>query len=128
VAPEGWSLNDVKVGRGFASIVFDTDRPYQQAAVTVELLPSCDLAGATEVSSEQPGARRYIHIDRDARPEQVTRIYAFQGGCISERYRSGGNPERLAADASFAIGFATRDQLAADLSRRSDGRLHLDPS
>jgi tRNA A-37 threonylcarbamoyl transferase component Bud32/membrane-associated phospholipid phosphatase len=128
VAPEGWALNDVKVGRGFASIVFDTDRPYQQAAVTVELLPSCDLAGATEVSSEQPGARRYIHIDRDARPEQVTRIYAFQGGCISERYRSGGNPERLAADASFAIGFATRDQLATDLSRRSDGRLQLDPS
>jgi tRNA A-37 threonylcarbamoyl transferase component Bud32 len=128
VAPEGWSLNDVKVGRRFASIDCDTDRPYRQAAVTVELLPSCDLAGATEVSSEQPGARRYIHIDRDARPQQVTRIYDFQGGCISERYRSGASPERLAADASIAIGFATRDQLAADLSRRSDGRLQLDPS
>jgi hypothetical protein len=128
LAPAGWSLNDVKVGRGFASIVFDTDRPSQQAAVTVELAPACDLAGATEVSSEQPGARRYIRIDRDARPQRVTRTYAFQGGCISERYLSVGSPERLAADASSAIGFVTREQLAFDLSRRSDGRLHLDPS
>jgi hypothetical protein len=128
VAPAGWSLNDVKVGRGFASIVFDTDRPPQEAAVTVELTPACDLAGATEVSSEQPGARRYIRIDRDARPQRVTRTYVFQGGCISERYLAVGSPERLAADASSAIGFVTRDQLAVDLSRRSDGRLHLDPS
>jgi hypothetical protein len=128
LAPAGWSLNDVKVGRGFASIVFDTDRPSQQAAVTVELAPACDVAGATEVSSEQPGARRYIRVDRDARPQRVTRTYAFQGGCISERYLSVGSPERLAADASSAIGFVTREQLAVDLSRRSDGRLHLDPS
>jgi hypothetical protein len=128
VAPAGWSLNDVKVGRGFASIVFNTDRPFQQAAVTVELTPSCDVAGATEVSSEQSGARRYISIDRDARPQRVTRTYTFQGGCISERYVAVGSPQRLAADASSAIGFVTRDQLAVELSRRSDGRLHLDPS
>jgi tRNA A-37 threonylcarbamoyl transferase component Bud32/membrane-associated phospholipid phosphatase len=127
LAPEGWSLNDVKVGRGFASIVFDTDRPLQQAAVTVDLAPACDLAGATEVSSEQPGARRYIHIDRGSRPQRVTRIYVFQGGCTSERYLSPGDPQRLAADASSAIGFVTRDQLAVELGRRSDGRLRLDP-
>ena len=34
--PEGWALNDVKVGSGFATIVFDIERPYQEAAVTVE--------------------------------------------------------------------------------------------
>jgi hypothetical protein len=33
----------------------------------------------------------------------------------------------MAADASSSIGFVTRDQLAAELSRRSDGRLRLDP-
>jgi hypothetical protein len=128
LAPDGWSLNDVKVGRGFASIVFDTDRPVQEAAVTIDLARSCDLTGATEVSSEQPGSRRFIRIDRDARPEQVTRTYVFQGGCVSERFLSPGSPERLAADASSSIGFVTRDQLAVDLSRRSDGRLQLDPS
>jgi hypothetical protein len=128
VAPPGWSLNDVKAGSGFASIVFNTDRPHQEAAVTVELLPSCDLAGSTEVSSEQPGARRYIRIDRAASPDLVIRSYAFQGGCITERFTSADSPEHLASQASTAFGFVTRDQLARDLSRRSGGRLHLDPS
>ncbi|MGH2815730.1 MAG: hypothetical protein ACRDLC_11300, partial [Actinomycetota bacterium] len=127
LAQPGWSLNDVKVGRGFASIVFDTDRPHQIAAVTVDLAPTCDLNGAAEVSSEQPGARRYIRIDRNASPVRVTRTYVFPGGCISERFTSPSSPERLAADASSSLGFVTRDQLAADLARRSDGRLHLDP-
>jgi membrane-associated phospholipid phosphatase/tRNA A-37 threonylcarbamoyl transferase component Bud32 len=127
VAPPGWALNDVKAGSGFASIVFNTDRPFQEAAVTVELLPSCDLSGATEVSSEQPGARRYIRIDRAAAPTRVTRTYVFPGGCVAERYVSPGSPERMAADASSSFGFVTRDQLAQELSRRSDGRLRLDP-
>jgi membrane-associated phospholipid phosphatase/tRNA A-37 threonylcarbamoyl transferase component Bud32 len=127
VTPPGWSLNDVKAARGFATIVFDTDRPIQKAAVTVDLAPSCDVTGATEVSSEQPGARRYIRIDRNASPVRVTRTYVFPGGCISERFTSPSSPERLAADASSSLGFATREQLAADLARRSDGRLRLDP-
>ena len=128
LAPPGWALSDVKAGSGFASIVFDTDRPHQKAAVTVDLTPACDLAGATEISSDQPGTRRYIRIDRGATPDQVTRIYSFQGGCITERYRSSVNPERLATDASSAFGFATREELAEELDRRSAGRLHLDPS
>jgi membrane-associated phospholipid phosphatase/tRNA A-37 threonylcarbamoyl transferase component Bud32 len=128
VTPPGWSLNDVAVGSGFASIVFNTDRPFQEAAVTVELLPSCDLAGATEVSSEQPGSRRFIRIDRAATPVTVTRSYTFQGGCVTQRYISPGSPERMAIDASSSFGFVTRDQLARDLSRRSGGRLQLDPS
>jgi len=128
VTPPGWTLNDVKVGSGYASIIFNTDRPFQEAAVTVELLPSCDLAGGTEVSSEQPGARRYILIDRAATPDRVIRTYTFQGGCVAERYTSVGSPQRLTTDASSSFGFVTRDQLARDLSRRSRGRLQLDPS
>ncbi|HSO52272.1 MAG TPA: phosphatase PAP2 family protein [Actinomycetes bacterium] len=125
--PGGWSLSDVKAGSGFASIVFDSVAPYQEAAVAVELTPSCDLAGTTEVSSEQSGARRYLRIDRGASPPVVTRFYTFPGGCISERFVSAISPERLASEASSAFGFVTRDQLARDLSRRSAGRLQLDP-
>jgi tRNA A-37 threonylcarbamoyl transferase component Bud32/membrane-associated phospholipid phosphatase len=127
LAPPGWSLNDVKAGSGFATIVFDTDRPMQTAAVTVDLAPTCDLAGATEVSSEQPGARRYLRIDRDASPVRVTRSYVFPGGCVSERFTSPSSPERLAAEASTSLGLVSRERLATDLTRRSDGRLHLDP-
>jgi membrane-associated phospholipid phosphatase/tRNA A-37 threonylcarbamoyl transferase component Bud32 len=125
--PDSWSLNDVKVGSGFASIVFDIVQPFQEAAVTVELHPSCDLAGSTEVSSDQPGARRYIRIDRTATPVRVTRSYTFPGGCITERFVSAAAPERMASDASSIFGFVTRDELARDLDRRSAGRLQLDP-
>ena len=82
---------------------------------------------ATEVSSDQPGARRYIRIDRTASPARVTRSYTFPGGCITERFVSGESPERLASQASSIFGFVTRDQLARDLDRRSAGRLQLDP-
>jgi hypothetical protein len=125
--PGGWSLNDVKAGSGFASIVFDVIDPHQEAAVTVELAPSCDLAGATEVSSEHPAARRYLQIDRTTTPATVTRAYTFPGGCVTERFISAGSPERMAQEASSAFGFVTRDQLARDLSQRSAGRLQLDP-
>jgi membrane-associated phospholipid phosphatase/tRNA A-37 threonylcarbamoyl transferase component Bud32 len=128
LAPAGWSLNTVMAGSGFASITFDIMQPFQEEAVTVELARSCDLAGATEVSSEQPGARRYIRIDRSTSPVQVTRTYTFPGSCVTERFLSPGSPERLASEGSSAFGFVTRDQLARDLSRRSDGRLQLDPS
>ena len=124
--PKGWSLSDVKAGSGFASIVYDIE-PVQSAAVTVELLPSCDLAGSTEVSSEQPGARRYIRIDRTVSPARVTRSYTFPGGCVTERFVSADAPERMASEASSTFGFVTRDELARDLDRRSAGRLQLDP-
>jgi membrane-associated phospholipid phosphatase/tRNA A-37 threonylcarbamoyl transferase component Bud32 len=128
LTPAGWSLNDVLAGSGSARIVFDIMEPYQQAAITVELTPACDVAGATEVSSEQPGARRYIRIDRGVSPVQVTRTYTFPGGCITERFVAPDQPDRLATEASSAFGFVTREQLARDLSRRSDGRLQLDPA
>jgi hypothetical protein len=98
------------------------------AAVAVELTPACDVAGATEVSSEQPGTRRFIRIDRGASPVRVTRTYTFPGGCVTERFVSPDSPERLASEASSSFGFVTRDELARDLSRRSDGRLQLDPA
>ena len=113
---------------GLATVVFDIVDPHQEAAVTVELAPSCDLAGATEVSSEQPGARRYLRIDRSTAPARVSRFYTFPGGCITERFVSADRPERLASEASSTFGFVTRDQLARDLDRRSDGRLQLDPA
>jgi membrane-associated phospholipid phosphatase/tRNA A-37 threonylcarbamoyl transferase component Bud32 len=127
--PAGWSLNNIKVGTGRARIVFDTDRPFQEAAVMVQLAPSCELAGSTEVSSEQPGARRYIRIDRAVTPAQVTRSYTFRGGCITERFLAapGISAERLASEASSSLGFATRQELAQVLDQQSDGRLRLDP-
>jgi hypothetical protein len=126
-APPGWSLSDVKAGSGFASIVFDTDRPYRAAGVTVELRPSCDLAGATEVRSELAGVRRYLRIDRGAVPSSFIRTYVFQGGCVSQRVVASGPSQELVGTSQSAFGFVTRAALGQELAKRSDGRLRLDP-
>jgi membrane-associated phospholipid phosphatase/tRNA A-37 threonylcarbamoyl transferase component Bud32 len=128
LAPDGWSLNDVKVASGDAEIIFDTEQPIRVAAVTVRLAATCDLDGAREITSDHPEARRYLKIEREVAPFPVTRFYAFPGGCITERYLAAGvSPERMAIQASSAFGFVSRETLARDLARRSDGRLQLDP-
>ncbi len=96
--------------------------------MTVELLPSCDLAGSTEVSSDQPGARRYIRIDRDRHAGPGHPLLHLPGRLHHRAVRLRRSaPERLASEASSTFGFVTRDQLARDLDRRSAGRLQLDP-
>jgi tRNA A-37 threonylcarbamoyl transferase component Bud32/membrane-associated phospholipid phosphatase len=125
VLPVGWTLADVRVNDGRARITFDTDRA-GRSAVEVQLAASCDLTGAVEVSSGQPTARRYLRTDRDAPGFSATRSHVFPGGCISERFVAPpANGRLLASDASTAIGFITRDELAEALGRRSSGRLEL---
>jgi len=125
--PVGWSAAGVAVNNGRSVITLDHDRA-GTAAVLVELTASCDLARAVEVTSEQPGARRYLRIDRNAPGFSATRFYVFQGGCIAERFAAAAaSGQQLITETSSAIGFTTREQLRQALSQRSDGRLQLDP-
>jgi membrane-associated phospholipid phosphatase/tRNA A-37 threonylcarbamoyl transferase component Bud32 len=124
--PVGWTLADVKVQDGRAHISFDTDRA-GAAAVVVELTASCDLAGATEVTSEQSGARRYLRVDRNGPKGSGTRVYTFPGGCVTQRFRGAGpSAFRLTDTAAVEFGFVSREQLGQALSQRSGGRLTLD--
>jgi hypothetical protein len=124
--PVGWTLADVKVQDGRARISFDTDRA-GAAAVVVELTASCDLAGAVELSSEQRTARRYLRVERTAAEVSLTRAYVFPGGCVTQRLLApAASREQLASEASFGLGFTTRDELRQVLSQRSGGRLTLD--
>jgi hypothetical protein len=128
LVPVGWSLAAVKVQDGYAHISFDTDRA-GGAAVVVDLTASCDLAGATEVSSERSGARRYLRVDRNSTEASATRIYTFPGGCVTQRYRGAGSRAlRLSDTASTEFGFVTRQALRQELSQRSGGRLKFDPA
>jgi tRNA A-37 threonylcarbamoyl transferase component Bud32/membrane-associated phospholipid phosphatase len=124
--PAGWTLADVKVQDGRARISFDTDRA-GAAAVVMELTASCDLAGAVELSSEQPTARRYLQTKRNAAEVSITRAYTFPGGCVTQRLLAPAKSrEQLASEASFALGFTTRQELGQALSQHSGGRLTLD--
>jgi hypothetical protein len=124
--PVGWSVAEVAVNNGRSVLTLDHDRAGKKAVV-VELTSSCDLAGATEVTSEQPGARRYLRIDHDAPGFSATRAYAFPGGCITARISApAASGQQLTTETSSAIGFTTRQELRQALSQRSDGRLELD--
>jgi membrane-associated phospholipid phosphatase/tRNA A-37 threonylcarbamoyl transferase component Bud32 len=124
--PVGWRVADVAVNNGRSVITLDHDRAGKRAVV-VRLTSSCDLAGATEVTSEQSGTRRYLRIDRTTPGFLATRTYAFPGGCISARISApAASGQQLTTETSSVIGFTTRQALRQALSQRSDGRLKLD--
>jgi tRNA A-37 threonylcarbamoyl transferase component Bud32/membrane-associated phospholipid phosphatase len=122
LVPVDWKIANVAVNNGRSVITLDHDRG-GRAAMRVELTASCDLAGATEVTSEQPRAPRYFRID------SATRAYTFPGGCVTQRFNAAApSPLRLSDTASTElVGFITREELRQALARRSDGRLRLDP-
>jgi membrane-associated phospholipid phosphatase/tRNA A-37 threonylcarbamoyl transferase component Bud32 len=125
--PVGWSVAEVAVNNGRSLITLDHDRG-GKAALVVRLTASCDLTGATEVASEQPGARRYLRVDGDAPRSSATRFYTFPGGCVTQRFSAAAlSGLRMSETAASEFGFITRDELRQALAQRSDGRLELDP-
>jgi hypothetical protein len=127
LVPADWRVAEVAVNNGRSVITLDHDRG-GRAAMVVRLTASCDLTGAAEVTSEQPGARRYIHIDRNAPKYSATRAYVFPGGCVTQRFSAAAPSElRLSDTAATEFGFITREQLRQALRERSHGRLQLDP-
>jgi hypothetical protein len=127
LVPVDWKVAEVAVNNGRSVITLDHDRG-GRAAMVVRLTASCDLAGATEVTSEQQGARRYLRVDRNSTEFSATRAYTFPGGCVTQRFRGAGpSAFRLSDTASTEFGFISREELRQALSQRSHGRLELDP-
>jgi membrane-associated phospholipid phosphatase/tRNA A-37 threonylcarbamoyl transferase component Bud32 len=127
LVPVDWKVAEVAVNNGRSVITLDHDRG-AKAAMVVRLTASCDLAGAAEVTSEQPGARRYLRVEPNSTVFSATRAYTFPGGCVTHRFRAAGpSALRLSDTASSEFGFITREELRQALSQRSHGRLELDP-
>jgi tRNA A-37 threonylcarbamoyl transferase component Bud32 len=125
--PVGWSVAEVAVNNGRSLLTLHHDRAGKQAMV-VRLTAACDLTGATEVTSEQPGARRYLRSDRNIPEFSATRSYTFPGGCITQQLTvPAASGPQLVSETSSVIGFTTRQELRQALEERSDGRLELDP-
>ena len=126
ILPAGWTVGDVVVGNDRSRFTMISDRG---GVLVAELTASCDLARAVELTSERPEARRYLRIERDAAGVTMTRAYTFPGGCITQRLVAPeASRQQLAGESSFALGFTTRDALAAAVRRDSGGRLDLNPT
>ena len=122
--PVGWSLFDMDIESGRAEFTLSNDRAGTRA-VRVMLTASCDTWAATEIPSDEPGTRRYELIESVRPGFAATRSYTFPGGCVTYRFRLRESGRALVNEASLAITFVTREQVAAEVARLSDGELRL---
>jgi tRNA A-37 threonylcarbamoyl transferase component Bud32/membrane-associated phospholipid phosphatase len=119
--PAGWHVrHSADIASGHASFWLDSD-PAGTQSLAVTLSATCDLSGATQVRSDQPGTRRF---DRPlSRHPQFAglRFYTFPGGCVTYQFNfaPGGSP-LLANAVHAAVGFMPRARLV-DHVRSTEG-------
>jgi hypothetical protein len=98
------------------------------AALVVRLTAGCDPSAAVEGPSANPGVRHYQQIESTTGEFTATWYDQFPGGCVTSQLHLTSDPNgEFAAQAPQVLGFTTRAALQEALSRRSDGRLQLDP-
>jgi hypothetical protein len=122
--PAGWHFASMSVHDGEARFTLDSDRA-GISAVKVGLQPSCDLEGATEIPSDEPGTRRFERIISVVSGFKAIRSYSFDGGCITYRFDFAQQGRALVNEVSVAIGFIDRAAVAALVGDRSGGDLRL---
>ena len=122
--PAGWHFASMSIERGRTEFTLDSDRA-GISAVKVRLERSCDVEGATEISSDEPGTRRFERILSVVDDFKAARSYVFQGGCITYRFDFDRQGRALVNEVSVAIGFMDRAAVDALVRERSGGELHL---
>jgi hypothetical protein len=124
--PPGWGFGGANVRNGWSK--FTLNDVVTPQGLVVRLTAACDIAGAVEKRSDQPGTRRYERAEPGrSRPATIWYLL-FEGGCVTAQFRSASDVDpTLASQASMAISFATRPALQHALDQQSNGRLQLDP-
>jgi hypothetical protein len=103
--PSGWSSEGGTVQSGRATFTLNAGMNSDEVVV-VTLTPTCDLAAARAVESDQPGVER-----SDAGPQ---RFYRFPGGCVTYEFSGSARGDRqLQALADATLDFVPRDRVAA---------------
>jgi hypothetical protein len=126
--PVGWSVHEVAVNNGRSVLTLDHDRA-GDAALVVRLTAACAPGGAVEGPSPTAGVRHFQRTESSAGGAFTATWYdQFPGGCVTSRLHLTTDPNgEFAAQAPHVLGFTTRAALREALSRRSNGRLQLDP-
>ena len=122
--PAGWRLSGMTAHNGRATIKFDSDRG-GHGALKVRLEHSCDVAGATEVPTDQLGTRRYERILSIDGGFQAVRSYRFAGGCVTYVLNFHERSQALVNEASRAVNLITRTEVDRRFRASTDGRAHL---
>jgi hypothetical protein len=122
--PTGVGLFSARISSGHAEFVLSSDRAGARALV-VKLDARCDTKGATEIHSDQAGARRFERIESVTPGFRASRYYTFPGGCITYRFQLSAEGRALVNEISLAVSSITRSHVNAEVRRFSGGRDHL---
>jgi len=109
--PSGWHADNADIVSGRARFWLDSDQAGSQA-VTVTLSAACNVSGARQVPSDQPGTRRFER-PLSLRPQFADlRFYTFPGGCVTFKFNfSRGVSPLLAIPVEGAVAFKPRAAL-----------------
>jgi len=109
--PAGWLAGSTDIASGHSQFWLDSDRAGAQA-VTITLSATCDVSGAQQVPSDQPGTRRFER-PVSLRPQFISlRYYTFPGGCATYRFEfAPGKSPLLAIPVDGAVAFWPRAKL-----------------
>jgi hypothetical protein len=109
--PSGWQTGGADTVSGRARFWLDSDQAGSRA-VTVSLSATCNVSGARQVPSDQPGTRRFER-PLGLRPQFAhLRFYTFPGGCVSYKFNfSRGASPLLAIPVGDAVAFMPRATL-----------------
>ena len=122
--PAGWSYGPTDVRTGRTRFSLDSDRA-GISAVRVTLVERCDTTGATEIPTDELGTRRFEKVEVVTPGFAGTRFYTFAGGCVTYQFRFQEEGRVLVNEATVALTFVSREQLAQEVRTSSDGRHRL---
>jgi membrane-associated phospholipid phosphatase/tRNA A-37 threonylcarbamoyl transferase component Bud32 len=119
--PAGWTVGGVRANRGDARFWLDSDQAGRHAVeVTLRPQDQCDLAGATEVASDETGMRRYERPTKLPPGLRADRMYVTDGECVTYRFAFNGNTNGSAIVVlDGALAFQPRTDLVREVERRS---------
>jgi hypothetical protein len=119
--PSGWQVGDgADIVSGHARFWLNSSQAGSHA-VTVTLSAACDVYGARQVRSDQPGTRRFDRALSQRRRFTELRFYTFPGGCVTYQLTfAPGASSLLVADVNGAVGFVPRARLV-DYIRNTEG-------
>jgi tRNA A-37 threonylcarbamoyl transferase component Bud32 len=118
--PSGWTTADPEIASGQASFVLDSGQAGLQT-VTITLTAACDISGAQQIPSDQPGMRRFERPLSLVPKYSDIRYYTFPGGCATYQFvfAPGASPA-LATTVDTAVAFTPRSALVSYV-RRTEG-------
>ena len=118
--PSGWTVERADIASGQSVFWLDSDQAGPRA-VTVSLTAGCDTSGAVRIPSDQAGAQRFERPLSLQPRFTLTRMYTFDGGCVTYRFSFvPGAAPLLALPVDTAVAFEPRAGLVRHV-RRAEG-------